>query len=185
MNNNLTQEHLKSILKYNPILGLWTWKKSYHNKNIGKIAGYVSKDKGYRRIKICGKLYFSSRLAFLYMDGYIPEYHVDHMNRIRNDDRWENLRHISPQCNIRNCGLLSTNRTGIKGVYWNKKECKWKVFIYISGKYKHLGYFKEDEFEEAVLTRLAAEQCLGWSACDTSSTSYSYAITHNLIKEKR
>lgn len=178
----ITQEYLKSILEYNPITGQWVWIKSYHKTKTGKIAGYISKDKGYRRIKIDGKLYFSSNLAFLYIEGYIPEHDIDHKNRIRHDDRWKNLRHISRQCNIRNCGLSSRNNSGIKGIYWNKKESKWKAFIYINAKYKHLGYFKEDEFDEAVLIRLAAEQCLDWSSCDTSSTAYQYAIKNNLIR---
>jgi hypothetical protein len=178
----ITQAELKRRLSYNPETGVWVWKASPQPWNVGRRAGYIDKASGRRRIKIEKKLYPSSRLAWLYMEGYFPEHQVDHINRIRDDDRWCNLRHVSPQCNIRNCGLIPNNKVGVKGIYWNKNEKKWRVHIMISGKAFHLGYFKEHDFDEAVLTRLAAEQCLGWNGCDSNSTAMRYAKKHGLIR---
>lgn len=178
----LALNRLKELLTYDPIKGTWTRNITIKRNKKGSIAGYIDKHNGYRRIKIDGVPYGSNRLAFFYMEGYFPEHHVDHINRIRHDDRWCNLRHVTVQCNIRNCGLSINNNSNVKGVYWNKLEDKWKAFVYIDSKYKHLGYHKE--FSEAVLTRLAAEQCLDWHGCDSSSSAYNYAIENKLIRRQ-
>ena len=52
--------------------------------------------------------------------------------------------------------------------------------IRIMKKYYNLGRYAD--FDEAVLARLATEQCLGWEGCDSSSPAYQYAKKHNLIK---
>ena len=132
----LTQERLKEVLHYNPDTGIFIWKKT------GKIAGNMD-HKGYNRIGIDYSLYRSARLAFLYMTGKFPPVQADHKNRIRNDDRWCNLR---PATNLEN----SKNRTvksacGIDGISWNKAKNKWAVYIRIDGIKKHLGYFKDIE----------------------------------------
>ena len=42
----------------------------------------------------------------------------------------------------------------------------------ISYKTHHIGRY--DDFDEAVCHRIAIEQCLGWSGCDSSSPAYRY-----------
>ena len=171
----LTQKLLKTLVHYDPDTGVWKRNKkydSYGRKNISysKIAGYVEPS-GYKRIWIGNKPYSSSRLAWLYVEGYWPEHQIDHINRIKDDDRWRNLRHVTPQCNIRNRGINKNSSTGISGVYWNKRRNKFRAHI---KNYKnfHLGYYKN--FYNAVCARLAAEQCLGWESCDSSSPAYQY-----------
>ncbi len=39
----------------------------------------------------------------------------------------------------------STNKTGFRGVYWNKAKSKWMAQIKIAGKNTHLGYFDTQE----------------------------------------
>ena len=92
MNKKLTQKKLKKILKYNSETGVFTWLVSKSGIK-RKLAGSIDRE-GYRRIGIEGKNYSASRLVWLYMEGYFPEYQIDHINRIKNDDRWENLRHV-------------------------------------------------------------------------------------------
>ena len=57
----------------------------------GDIVGRITSH-GRRQIRIASGFYYSSRLAWLYMTGEWPEDQVDHINRIRDDDRWINLR---------------------------------------------------------------------------------------------
>jgi len=78
------------------------------------------------------------RLAFLYMEGVFPPNQVDHIDRNRKNNRWENLRTAT---NAENC----RNRTGVIGVYENKKTGGWYASIGVEGKSKYLGYFKTKE----------------------------------------
>jgi hypothetical protein len=59
---------------------------------------------GYRTIAIDGVLYKAHRLAVLYMTGGMPPSHlpVDHANRMRDDNRWSNLRVVTATENIAN-----------------------------------------------------------------------------------
>jgi len=85
----LTRKRLKEALNYNPETGQWIWLKpnKYTYMKKGDKAGHIDKN-GYRIISLDGNKCRSSRLAFLYMEGYLPEYDVDHKDRIRNNDRW-------------------------------------------------------------------------------------------------
>lgn len=55
---------------------------------------------------IHGYHYKASRLAWLYMTGEWPKYEMDHINHVKDDNRWVNLRDVTP---AENCA----NRTGI------------------------------------------------------------------------
>ena len=168
----ITQKELRQILHYDAKRGVWRWRvRPAQHVQLGSIAGTLN-SKGYRYIVINGKQYKSSRLAWFYICGYFPENQVDHRNRNPSDDRWENLREVSPQCNQRNCKLSSQNTSGVKGVCWHKRAEKWHAQIAVNSKNKHLGY--HDDFTEAVAHRLAAEQCLNWSGCDSNSPAFQY-----------
>jgi hypothetical protein len=168
----LTQKRLKELLRYDPATGIFRWKISNSNRiKIGNITGCITKY-GYLEIVIDKKNYKSHRLAFLYMNGYFPENDIDHINRLKTDNRWINLREVSRQCNIRNSNNYRTNTSGIKGVSWHNPSNKWMSYIYINNKRKNLGYYKS--FDNAVCARLAGEQCLDWAGCDSNSLAYQY-----------
>ena len=168
----ITQETVKKLFVHKKGKLYWKVDKSKTVKS-GDLAGYL--DRGYIRIMINYRFYLRSRLIWLWHYGYLPENRLDHINRIRDDDRIKNLREISHQCNLRNTGNPKDNTSGVKGIYWYKQTKRWVVQI-IS---KSVGYYKD--FDEAVLARLAAEQCLDWSNCDSDSPAYRYAINNNLI----
>ena len=175
MKQKLTPEELKRNLHYDPETGIWTRLiRSANTVKIGDIAGGINKEpsQGYRYIGVAGGLYKSSRLAFLYMLGYFPENDVDHINRVRHDDRWINLREISHQCNLRNSKIPDNNTSSIKGVSWHKAGKKWMGHITVNNKLKYLGLYKS--FLNAVCARLAAEQCLNWHGCDSNSPAFQY-----------
>ena len=136
----ITQEYLKSILKYNKETGIFTWLK----RN-GNIAGTLNKISGYIIISINNKNYRAHRLAWLYMTGNFPVNQMDHINRIRNDNRFENLREATNQENDFNKGEYKNNTSGYKGVFLNKEKNKWQAQIGINGKNINLGYFTNPE----------------------------------------
>lgn len=172
MSEQLTQERLKKLLRYDPVAGVFTWLKTTSSGAIkGDIAGSINGN-GYRTIGIAGKSYIASRLAWLYMEGYWPEHYMDHRNRTKYDDRWENLRHVSPQCNTRNSKTYNTNTSGITGVCWNKEHQAWQVYITVSEKRIHLGRFKSKL--DAARTRWNAEVRHKFPNCNTTSSAYLY-----------
>ena len=81
---------------------------------------------------------------------------IDHINRNKSDNRKENLRIVTPNQNVFNSGMLSNNKSGIKGVAWNKAQCKWVAYIKLNQKHIHLGYFKN--IEDATVARKRAEE---------------------------
>lgn len=122
----LTQERLKELLDYNPSTGDFRWRvdKARAAKK-GQITNSLHKH-GYLRISVDCVRYPSHRLAFLYMTGEWPSNTVDHINGIRNDNRWENLRDVSRQVNATN--KASVGKTSIfPGVCWDKRARRWRA----------------------------------------------------------
>lgn len=171
----ITQKRIKELLSYNQDTGIFIWKESLGNRAIvGNIAG-SDKPSGYRQIKIDTIPYLSHRLAWLYVYGYLPENHIDHINRDKSDNRIKNLREVSRSCNIRNSKIRKDNKSGIKGVTLHPVG-KWVSRISTKHKTKTIGYY--DSLDEAICARLAAEQCLKWWSCESYSPAYRYVKEH-------
>lgn len=181
----ITQEELKRIINYDPDTGAFIWNVNRGSRaQAGNIVkGSLHDPKGYLTIRLNGKSYYIHRLAWLYVYGYFPENQIDHINRNPSDNRIKNLREVSCQCNVRNCGNHRDNKSGVKGVVWDKRLKKWCSYINVNRKKIYLGLFLEKN--DAVLMRLAAEQCLDWAGCDSSSPAYQYAKNNGLIHETR
>lgn len=134
----LTAEALRSVLSYDPATGQFHWVKS------GRKAGCMRPD-GYILIGVDGRLYLAHRLAWLWMKGVWPEVHVDHVNRVKGDNRFSNLREASVPQNMANSAARSTSKTGIKGVSWCASTRKWRATITVGGRQKSLGRHRELE----------------------------------------
>jgi hypothetical protein len=63
---------------------------------------------------------------------------IDHINRIKNDNRIENLQAVTHQVNMCNVNA--------KGYTFNRRINKYQAGIRTNGKYKNLGYF-DNEFD--------------------------------------
>ena len=77
---------------------------------------------------------------------------IDHINRLKWDNRLNNLRIVSNSLNIRNRGLNKNNSSGIKGVSYYKNS--WSVELYSNGM-RYKGKF--DTFLEACVYRRKLE----------------------------
>lgn len=135
----MTQDELKSSLRYSPESGAFVWNIRATVLRAEKIAGTVRTD-GYIAICINRKLYLAHRLAFLYVTGAMPE-NVDHINGNRADNRWGNLRACTKQQNRFNLGRYRNNTSTVPGVSWHKRSRKWVARIEREGRRVSLGYF--------------------------------------------
>lgn len=125
----ITQEYLKSQLSYDPNTGLFTRIADVRNgTSVGSIAGGVNRVHGYRYIRLAGKKYRSSRLVWLYLYGVWPTKYLDHINRVRDDDRISNLREATASQNTMNTRLRSDNTSGYRGVVYEKRYNKWQAY---------------------------------------------------------
>lgn len=136
----ITQTELKKLLHYDPDTGLFTWLVNRRSVKAEDLAGNVNQ-KGYIRIKVNQKEYLAHRLAWLYMNGLMPKNGIDHTNNIKTDNRITNLREATHSENMRNRLLTVRNRTGFKGVGFNKRAKKFKATITFNNIQIHLGYF--------------------------------------------
>jgi hypothetical protein len=151
---DLTAETLRQRYTYDPETGVFTHKQAVHKSRLGKHAGF-NDGQGYTRIYVLGRLYRAHRLAWLYVTGQWPVADIDHINRVRSDNRWSNLRSVSRQENLCNAGIRSDSKSGVTGVHWLSRDKRWGAEISNAGKRIRLGYFTN--FEEAVAVRAKAK----------------------------
>jgi len=135
----INQKELKKRLRYDPTTGIFTWLVSNSNcVKVGSVSGTRHKY-GYIQINIMYKIYKAHRLAYLYMTGEWPTKDIDHINQIKDDNRWSNLRECTRSQNMANTVNRSDNTSGYKGVIkWRKK---WLARTHLNGKQIHIGVF--------------------------------------------
>ena len=155
----LTQKRLKELMDYNKQTGKFVRKSTPVGRGrnqcvVGEEVGYLHE--GYLCTNVAGTSYGLSRLAFLYIEGIMPDKMVDHINGITTDNSWKNLRKTDNTGNMQNQALPKNNKSGTMGVRWTEERNKWRVMI---GK-KHLGYFKNKK--EAIACRKLAEKKYGY-----------------------
>lgn len=132
-------DRVNEVLSYEPSTGIFRWKVKVSDRApVGKRAGGYAASRHWR-IRIDGHYYMAHRLAWLLMTGAWPEFEVDHENRIRDDNRWVNLRPATHSQNHANCGLRSDNTTGFKGVQFCKQKQKYIAIAVKDGKRHHAG----------------------------------------------
>lgn len=89
---------LKDCLGYCPLTGdvFYTKDSPFSQKcKAGHILNAVD-EQGYIRFQFNGKKQRAHRVAYYLMTGSWPSKLMDHINRDRKDNRWSNLREVSP-----------------------------------------------------------------------------------------
>jgi hypothetical protein len=145
----LTSTKLRELLKYDPATGQWEWLVRRSGTWPGRKAG-TPNGEGRIQIRIDGTKYYAARLAWLYMTGEWPTEVVDHINRVNNDDRWENLREASLSQNATNSDHWVSKHGLPRGVH--KVGRGFQSRISVDGKRVNLGFFTSpDEAHKAYL----------------------------------
>ena len=151
---SLTQSELKELLFYNQETGVFTWRVTRHSVKAGDIAG-SNKNNGYRQISVNKNRHYAHRLAWFYVNGVWPADQIDHINRVKDDNKIDNLRMADSYLNNQNRGISKNNTSGVKGVCWIASLNKWHSRIKYNGTRMHIGYY--NNFPDAKLAREIAE----------------------------
>jgi len=126
--------------------GYLVWKvKVAQCVQIGQRAGSKHAT-GYIHITLLGGYYKAHRLIYAFHHGRIKD-QIDHINRIKDDNRIENLRDVTGSVNTMNTApLRSTNTSGVKGVSFCKDQInkKWAAYFQREGR-KIQKYFHTKE----------------------------------------
>jgi hypothetical protein len=139
----ITLQRLKEVLYYDATTGVFIWITTLSSKGpAGSVAGVV-REGGYRIITLDREQYKASRLAWFYINGEFPPKLIDHINRIKTDDRIANLRLATPSENLRNTGPTKRSTSGLKGAY--RTKWGWQSSIMTNGKLKRIGSFRTAE----------------------------------------
>lgn len=128
--------------------------------------------RGYMQTTIWNEFYTIHRLIWFWHNGYFPENDIDHINRIKLDNRIENLREATRSCNMRNKRILDRNKSGITGVAWLKNRKKWRALIKTNDKPYYIGEYSN--IDNAVCARHNAEYYFGYHKCNDQTPAQKY-----------
>jgi hypothetical protein len=120
--------------------------------NIGDKAGTLNSG-GYLQVKLKNKKRLVHHVVYAMHHGFIPK-EIDHINRIRSDNRIENLRPVTRGQNLLNINLLKRNKSGYKNICWHKASQKWIVQGRKDGKPLYLGVYANLEDAKKVASEL-------------------------------
>jgi len=163
---------LRQLLRYEPETGKLFWRPRapawfknnaahdvWTQKYCGKEALIGRNAKGYRKGSVLYKQCLAHRAIYAMMTGRWPADQIDHINGVPDDNRWMNIRSVTPAENSKNLARPKNNTSGYVGV-WMGRTKKWQADIIVNNKKIHLGSF--DQIEDAAAARAAAEVIYGF-----------------------
>lgn len=150
----LTKERFDALLEYDAETGHFFWRVKRGPRSAGTKAGCVGTG-GYVEIRIDGALHYGHRLATLAMTGTHPSGVVDHVNGVRADNTWCNLRQLTTALNNQNQRAPSNvSSTGVLGVFKSTKKAKpYRVAVMLNRVHHHVGYYADINEARAAYTQ--------------------------------
>ena len=127
---------------------------------------------GYHSVALTtGANKFNRKVHILVLNAFLNNLEnkrcVDHIDNDKSNNNISNLRWATHTDNGRNQTISKANKSGIKGVHWNKGANKWQASITIDCILIYLGLF--DRLEDAKQARITrANQAFGvfTNACE-------------------
>ena len=133
-------EILRKLFSYDPDTGILTHKertielcaderimKSFNSRLAGKAITYAGVN-GYIRTQVLGRSHVIHRIIWKMQTGE-DAMNIDHINHNRADNRFKNLRNVTHIENHKNMGIRKDNKSGVPGIFWDRRAGRWKVAI--------------------------------------------------------
>jgi hypothetical protein len=136
-----TLAELCQFLDYNQTDGTFRWKVARPNMRVGDLAG-GRQDHGHYRLRFRARHYYIHHLVWLFETGKWPAKDLDHIDGDRGNNRFSNLREVTPQENHANRKIHRDGRlVGATSAGPNR----WRSTIRVDGKRVNLGCFATQE----------------------------------------
>lgn len=166
---DLTAAQLRELVSYDPETGVFVWLRrpsamfatqrgasSWNAKYPGKRAGSANQSNRYETIRIFDCGHYAHRLAWLYMNGEMPKFEIDHKDGNGFNNKYSNLRDVNSRINSENLRQARKSkkkyRLGVYEIVSRKLKKPFTASIKVKGKAIFLGYFEtEDQAYDAYL----------------------------------
>lgn len=151
--DRLPPDLLRKLVDYDMVTGLFTWRHrptarlEWNTRYAGTAICCPAKS-GYLMLGFSADgvkaNYLLHRAAFAYVTGDWPTLYVDHINGIRTDNRWDNLRQVNCRENHMNVHKIKSP-CRFKGVWQHPDTGRFRATIRFHGKNYYLGYHADAE----------------------------------------
>lgn len=148
---HFTRARLLEIFEYQPNSGRLIFRDT-QKEVVGR------NNHGYTWACVDGALLLAHRVAWRIMTGEWPRM-IDHINGVRYDNRWANLRETDNSLNAQNyTKAMRTSTTGLLGVSIDKRRSRnrFRAAIRVDGVHFHLGSFDTAEAAHAAYLKAKA-----------------------------
>lgn len=148
-----TPAYLRDCLAYDAGTGAFVWKRrpgshfkadrycrAWNSLHAGKPAGMPMTD-GRIIINLDKRKLLAHRVAWAMQTGAWPQQAIDHIDRDHANNVFSNLRECTLQQNQFNRVANRSNKTGMKGVSWDKKNQKYVAKMCLAGKTVNFGRY--------------------------------------------
>ena len=146
---------LLKLFIYDPDTGLLVRRIAENNRNhVGDIAGSAHSG-GYLTVCVEGRSFLLHRIIWKMVTGEDP-FFIDHIDGVRTNNRFANLRSVSSTENSKNQTRSRANTSGVIGVTRDNRRNKWRAQMVVGQRAIYLGDFVK--FDDAVAARKEAER---------------------------
>ena len=161
MNDKLTAEEARRIFSYDTETGELKWAVTLSSAAVKGKPCAAKNFHGYYTVKVRGKTYLVHRVVWLMMTGSFPTTTIDHINRVRSDNRWSNLRLATITQQAGNTIRTDGKVTGVRGVRMCGKKFQARIRTKnpVTGESRlvHLGTFPTLELAKAAYDAIAKD----------------------------
>jgi hypothetical protein len=134
---NVFREHMR----YDPATGDLWWRFSGSGRYLDRPAGKITVG-GYVKVILKRKEYFAHRVAWALQTGNWPKFHIDHINGVKNDNRFINLRDVPQTINMQNMHVAYGE---IPYIGVSRNGTGFRAQVCINGISKHIGTYRTPE----------------------------------------
>lgn len=137
----LTAERLRELLDYDSLTGLFRWRVARSGRGSKDWFAGAAHGSGYLVVCVEQRNYRAHRLAWLHVKGVWPRRTIDHRNRVKSDNRFDNLRDVSLRVNVQNHG------DPFSGIERRERKTgtRWRARISHFGRLVNVGTFDSEQ----------------------------------------
>lgn len=145
----------RRIVHYDPVTGQLSLAENRGSRKAGNTCGSL-KSNGYVYVSWDKRTVQAHRFIWFWMTGEWPKSCIDHVNCVKTDNRWSNLREATYTQNHYNRPVRRDSRTGAKGIGFIAHANMYRAKLKANGRIVQLGYFKTlDEAKQAYAEAVA------------------------------